>query len=123
MKDLQLMVNNPNPKQNYQREMVKYLKSHPKLNVLRVEILQECTEPELQAVEQMWLDASDPQKLFNITTNARKTSRDVGMEKFSSGIYSIDFRINTFDELAVFKKLTRHNLVVGFSKEPKKLEF
>lgn len=105
-KELEIMLSKDNPKSNYQRNMLKFLKDNPEFNLIKLEILELCAESELHEKEAYWLSKSScDTKCLNLTFNAKRTWKDKAASEFKAGIYTVDFNISTVKQLLDLKKL------------------
>lgn len=107
-KEIELLVNKANPKDNAQRKMLQYLQEHPELSILKVKILEECAETDLQEKEAYWLNAlGHDDKCLNASLHALKTHRDKAREDFKEGMYEIKCTLSSFEQFLRFKRLLK----------------
>jgi len=112
MRELQVMLNSDKPKNNYQRNMLKYLKDHPSLEILNVEILEECAIGDLQEKEDYWLNKlGNDKKCLNVTLTSKATWKDKARLDFKKGIYVIEFDVKTFQDYTFYKGIVKDQRV------------
>jgi hypothetical protein len=95
-------------------DILSFMNKNPKFSIILVDILEECKEESLNEKEQFWINKYlEDNNLINTKTIATKTSRDIKIDNFKSGVYLAEFKIDTFEQYVEYKKIVSNRMVLS----------